>query len=281
MRPFPSISSLSLAIAVTAASLLGSVQAPASWSSASSFTGLSLAEAPAAHAQSSTFTDTFTGRPSGPTPYRPAGWDVAVHSRDLSTWQQPESMQAGHGADCAAHPASHMVSQYQDTVYQCNDHLMTAINASGYGAIYLAPNQLVDFGSGEATIRFDLSTLRTSTRDWVDIWITPFEDNVPAPLDEWLPDLSGPPRRAIHIRMDTFNGTTVFKGSVFRNFGETYIDSNWWTGYETFLSPSAIRRDTFELKLSQTGVKFGMPGYNNFRWFDQQFPALDWTRGVV
>lgn len=274
MRPLASISSFALAIGITATTLLGIGQ-PLSSTSSSAPGGV-----PLAHAQASTFQDTFTGRPSNPTPFRSANWDVLAHSRDVGTWQQPESMMGGHGNDCAAHPAEHLVSQYPDTVYQCNDHLMTAINASGYGAIYLTPNQLVDFSSGEATINFDLSTLRTSQRDWIDLWITPYEENMPAPLNTWLPDLTGLPKRGIHIQMSQFNGTTIFAGEVIRNFTETSLPGNWWTGYESFLTPSAVRRDTFQLKLSKSGLKFGMPGYN-FSWLDTQFPELDWSRGVV
>ena len=39
---------------------------------------------------------------------------------------------------------------------------MTSINASGYGVIYLTPDQMVDFSAGEAVVRFDMSTFRTS-----------------------------------------------------------------------------------------------------------------------
>ncbi|MGE3267426.1 MAG: hypothetical protein AB7P40_01670, partial [Chloroflexota bacterium] len=273
MRRLVSFSSYALAIGVVASTLFGFDSAV---SSTPSFTDPAVA-----HAQASTFTETFNGKPAGPTAYRPANWDVLVHSRDVQTWQQPESMQAGHGADCSAHPASHLVNSYQDTVFQCNDHMMTAINAGGYGAIYMTPNQLVDFSNGEATISFNMSTLRTSTRDWIDVWVTPYEDNVPAPLDNWLPDLTGLPKRAVHIRMDQFNGDTNFKADVVRNFNATEIAGNWWTGYESFLTPSAVRRDTFELKISKTSVKFGMPGYNNFRWIDSSTAPLDWSRGVV
>ncbi|MCC7367430.1 MAG: LamG domain-containing protein [Chloroflexi bacterium] len=271
MRPLASFTSLALAAGLTATALFGLGQQPA----ASLTAGGSVA-----HAQAAGFVETFTGRPAGPTAYRPAGWDVVTHSRDVSTWDQPESMLASHGADCSAHPAQHQVASYADTIFQCNDHLMTAMQAGGYGAIYLTPSQQIDFSGGEATLRFDLSTLRLSHRDWVDIWVTPFEDNVPAPLDNWLPDLTGLPKRAIHLRMDTSSGATIFRADVIRNFGETALPSNWWTGYESFLTPSGVRRDTFELKLSKTSLAFGMPGYT-FSWVDAQFPALDWTRGVV
>src|SRR5579883_3232515 len=132
---------------------------------------------------------------------------------------------------------------------------MTAINASGYGVIYLTPSHVVDFADGEAAIRFDLSTLRTSPRDWIDLWFSPYDAHLQLPLEDWLPDLNGPPRNAIHIKMESLHGTTPFKAFVYRNFREEDLGGNSQTGYESFLEPSALRRDTFELEISRTDRK--------------------------
>jgi hypothetical protein len=225
-----------------------------------------------------TFNATFDGAPPVVTPWRPSDWDVQVHSRD--TWQSLESMHAQHGADCAAPPASHPISQYEQAVFHCNGHVMTALNASGYGVIYLTPNYLADFSQGETVIRFDVSTLRTSQRDWIDLWVTPYADNLALPFEDQTVDLQGAPHNAVHIRMDQFNGDTVFKASVIRNFATESVDGNWWTGYETFLTPDAKRRDTFELRLSRTHIKFGMPAYD-FWWIDSRVADLGWSEGVV
>ena len=171
--------------------------------------GLSIALVPGAaplSAASGSFLETFDGSPGAPTPWRPATWDVTVHSRDVGTFATLESMHAGHGSDCSAPPAEHNISSYDDAVFVCRDHVMTAIKAGGYGLIYLTPNQLVDFGAGEAVVKFDVSTLRTSQRDWIDLWITPFNENLQFALDEFLPDGNGNPRNAIHLRMDNFGG---------------------------------------------------------------------------
>lgn len=226
------------------------------------------------------FLETFDGDPANPQPWNPANWDVTVHSRDGNTRYQLESMQAAHGQNCEAPPATHTISSYDDAVYNCKNHVMTAINASGYGVIYLTPNQMVDFSNGEAVVRIDVSTLRTSGRDWWDLWITPYEDNLQLPLPEWMPDLSGEPQRSIQIDMDNFNGNTPFKARISNNFQVTDIDGNWWTGYEEFLTPDPKRRDTYELRISRTHIKFGMPDYN-FWWIDTDIPPLDWTQGVV
>jgi len=228
-----------------------------------------------------TFVEGFNGSPASPQPWRPANWDVAVHSRDVNTWNSLEPMQAMHGSDCAGPPATHSISSYEDAVFLCRDHLMTSINASGYGLIYLTPNQQVDFSTGEAVISWDMSTMRMSGRDWIDLVITPFNDNLELPLEDWLPDLTGLPRNGIHIRMDLTNGNTMFRTSVIRNFQETEVSGqNMSVGYESFLKPDAARRDTFELRLSRTHIRFGMPAYN-FYWSDSPMPDLGWTQGIV
>jgi hypothetical protein len=226
------------------------------------------------------YTEAFDGKPDAPQPWKPADWDVVVHSRDVKTWKTLEPMDASHGHDCAGPPATHHIDSYDDAVFLCRDHVMTSLTAGGYGVIYLTPQRLLDFAEGESVLRFDMSTLRTSTRDWVDVWISPFEDNLSLPLETWLPDLNGPPRRGIHLRMDVVNGKTVFKVSVIRDFKVEAVKGNWTAGYDTVLTPDPARRDTFELRLSRTHVAFGMPAYNLW-WVDRDIEELDWGQGVV
>jgi hypothetical protein len=222
----------------------------------------------------------FDGAPATPTPFRPANWDIVTHSRNKGAWKAPEPMHGMHGSDCAGPPAQHEITEWDDTVFQCRNHMMTSIKAGGYGAIYLTPGQMVDFAGGEARISFDLSTMRTSTRDWVDLWITPFASNLVLPMEDWIADGQGLPREGVHVRMDTVNGNTVFKVRTIKNFAVQDIKGNWWKGYESVLKPDPARRDTFELRLSRTHVAFGMPAYNLW-WVDANIQPLDWTRGVV
>lgn len=227
-----------------------------------------------------TFLDSFDGEPEAPLPWEPIHWDVTVHARSREHFYELAEMDAAHGAHCEPPPTSHPITLYEDTVFQCRNHIMTAINEGGYGAIYLTPNQLVNFSDGEAVIRFDVSTERTSGRDWIDLWITPYDEQLQLPLPEWLPDLSGEPRRAIKIEMDSFEDNTIFKGEIIRDHQAEIIDGNTWTGYEAFLVPSAADRTTFELQLSETHIKFGIPAYD-FWWIDTDIAALGWNQGVV
>lgn len=226
--------------------------------------------------------------PSAPEPIGPDGTlDTLVHSRDNQTWAGLDPMAMDHGADCSPPPATHASGApmpYEQAVFLCgaagNQHLMTSINAGGYGVIYLTPGALLDFSDGEAVIRFNLSTLRTSLRDWVDIWVTPYEDNLTAPFNEGDVDLAGIPRRGVTLKMEQFNGGSVFRGIQMQNFAQTELASCWWCTIENTLTTSAARRDTFELRLSRTHVKFWMPDYG-ITWTDTDIAPLDWSQGVV
>jgi hypothetical protein len=261
----------------TVALTIGAILATAVLASAASTSSQPL------HADRAPYLQTFDGRPSSPHPWRHlTDWDVTVHSRDTATWHNLESMPAQHGHNCSAPPDRHDISSYDDAVFLCNDHLMTAISASGYGVIYLTPDRLVDFSAGEASIRFDLSTLRTSSRDWIDLWVSPYDEHLQLPLEDWLPDLNGPPRDAVHLRMDNFHGS-IFRGFVIRNFVATQTavtPGNAYLGYESVLTPSATTRTTFQLTISRTHLKFGIPALN-YWWVDADIADLGWSSGVV
>jgi hypothetical protein len=223
------------------------------------------------------YLQTFDGAPPVPTSFRPLNnFDVAVHVNDNSF----TPVNAGHGAGCEAPPAVHVVTRFEDAVYQCKDHLMTALWAHGYGVIYLTPNQLADFSGGETVIKLDVSTQRTSDRDWWDIWVTPYADHLELPLDAWLPDLNGEPRNAVHVRMDNFGTGTGFRGGVVRNFKVEDLPNAKIDPYESVLTTSASVRTGFEMHLTRTHVKFGIPSLNLW-WLDSDFADLGWTSGVV
>lgn len=256
------------------------------------------------------FLETFDGAPAIPQPFindpQSANWDIAVQSRDNETWgdNNLEQFEAHHGPDCSPPiDASgnlithHFDGKYSNTVFKCKDHVMTTISAGGYGVIYLTPNQIADWSNGEVVIKFDVTTLITSTRDWWDLWITPWEDNLQLPFDVGDVDLAGTPTRFVSI---TENNTSFrpFIGRANPNTPEDfpYLDGNtykWWVGYDSFMKPSPKQRTTFELRLSKTHIRFGIPagqvdeagqpinGGNAFWWFDKDIAPMEFTSGII
>lgn len=228
------------------------------------------------------FSDPFTeyGSPSSPTPWTPSGWDVDVHTRNNYQYSGIDATQAGHGVDCSAPPSTHPVTTDVAAVFVCKNHVMTAMNAGGYGVIYLVPDHMIDFSNGTTTLFYNVSTQRTSLRDWTDLWVTPFGDNLELPLESWLPDLQGPPKDAVHIKMDQFNDDTNFQVEVYRDFRAQQLNSQWWVTESSFLTTSATVRSTFELDISRTHIRFGMPAFHLW-WVDTSISDLGWSRGVV
>ncbi|MFN0146599.1 MAG: hypothetical protein ACKVT1_08820 [Dehalococcoidia bacterium] len=237
-------------------------------------------------------TATFTGAPLSPASMAgvPGGaalanFDVQVHSRDSNTWYQLENMNAQHGSDCSAPPATHSTNSYEGAVFQCKDHVMTAINASGYGLIYLTPNQMVDFAGG-GSVSFELSTERMSTRDWFDIWVSPYNDNVALPFDAGDVDLQGEPRNTIHIGINNAQSVPIVR--VIRNgsssvLNDVYNSPSWNANIVAGTNQSATRQP-FKLTLTPTHIRFERLASATGAavvFVDKDIPALNWTQGVV
>lgn len=223
------------------------------------------------------FSFNWAGKPAAPQPWTPAGWDVIVHSRDERTWQSMDPVPAQHGADCSAPPAYHMITGFADAVFVCNNHLMTAFLPGGYGEIEMAPDRLLDWSQGPGVVSWHQSTFRTSARDWTDINVTPFSDNLVLPAEVTV-DLSGEPRNGVQVAMSTALPTT-FAATVYRDFGAESVPG---TGavLERVLTPSATQRAHFQLEVSRSHIRFGLPDQNV--WFvDRDIAPLSFTSGVV
>src|SRR6266851_2597068 len=173
--------------------------------------GLALEPPLSAHAGApapAPFSFGWTEKPGSPMPWNPTNWDVIVHSRDQQTWSQLDPVQAQHGADCGAPPATHVVTSYEDAVFVCNQHMMTAINAAGYGEIIFTPDHLADWTNQPVVIDWQQSTLRTSARDWTDVTITPFLDNLVLPAHTASPTYTEPTSGS-DFRTRTYGGSTA------------------------------------------------------------------------
>lgn len=238
---------------------------------------------------STSFLETFDGSPTTPQPWHPSNWDIQVHSRDYSAWYNLEEMDAHHGPDCSSPldangnlVTHHESGNYADAVFKCKDHMMTSINAGGYGVIYLTPPAMADFSNGTATINFDITTWRSSSRDWWDVWITPYSENMTLPLQDFYPDLDGPPKDAVRFGM----GQGTICPEVFHNFQDTLGDQysngcQWWVKYDDKgIKQSPVVRTTFQIQISRTHLKVGIPSIN-FWWFDEDIPDLGFQAGIV
>ena len=236
-------------------------------------------------------------------------WSVVKHSRDQAFWRAIEGPFDAwhHPTTCDAPPLSHPVTSYDESVFLCRNHMMTAVNASGYGVTYLTPDRMVDIAQGPATVRFDVATLRNTKNDWIDLWITPYGDNLVAPLDESLRDvdLQGQPRFAIHVRMTADErGVSAFEGYMIVSHIAIPLPRLTTAGYESVLrgtlssnpalahlEQSATVRERFVLELSRTRLKFGMAPRSDangthagLTWIDTPIPdlvLLGFTRGVI
>lgn len=235
------------------------------------------------------WTETFDGAPASPQAWTSPDWDIQYHTRDAPYWVAPEGMAQQHGGDCSAPPMTHPASSWPGTVYQCNNHVMTALNASGYGVIYLTPNRLADWSSGPAIVQWDMSTERLSTRDWPDLVITPWEDNQAVPLISTLShgvDLQGPPRRAVHVGMDNGEGAPLL--GITRNGSNTVYGAGWNTPALNSGIPSSVNqaatRQTFRLTLTSTSARFERLASATAPavvFWDRTFTDIGYTSGVV
>ncbi|MCB0031977.1 MAG: hypothetical protein KDE28_28905 [Anaerolineales bacterium] len=224
------------------------------------------------------FRESFPGSPSAPAPWPETGWDFTIHSRDFSTWRRLDPMDAAFGPDCAPPPATHPINSYAEAVFHCDDQLVSAINATGFGAIYLTPAQLLDFSAG-GTLRWQMSTTRAAPADWVAIWLSPYEEHLQLPLLSWQSNLSGPPRRAIYLEMGVQENS--FTAQLFNDHLGLELPNAAYTPYDAILTPGRSELTTFELQLSPDHLRFGLPEYDLW-WIDTPLePALDWHEAVV
>lgn len=198
----------------------------------------------------------FSGPTPSPVPFNEIGWDVQIHSRDRETWLAPQPVDAHHGMDCGPHPGVHAVTRYEEMVFRCRDHLMTAIRADGYGVIVLTPDRMLDWSGGEAVLRFDVSTFRSSWRDWIKVWLSPFEAQLPVPAGAFVPDLNGPPAQALFLEM-TSRGNLCPR--VVRNFEIIALACDDWRDLSERVPSSATTRTTVELRVSRTSVRVSLP----------------------
>jgi len=235
---------------------------------------------------------TFDGAPTSPLAFTQGsfldGWDVQIHDRDMATNPgQVTSMNAQHGADCAAPPATHSTgASIGGAVFQCANHVMTAIDGEGYGVVYLTPPQMVDFAS-QGTVQFELSTQKLSSRDWWDVTVAPFLDSQALPLLSALSqgvDLQNPDKNSIVITTDNLTGSPnlkVVRNGAVTGYASSGIDP---TSGITPGTNQAATRQTYRLTITASHVRFerlASATATALVFVDTNIATLNWTQGVV
>jgi hypothetical protein len=201
-------------------------------------------------------------------------WHVHQNVTDYKRWRSGDAVHAQHASDCGPPPATHLANRWAEYVFVCRNHLMTARAAPSYGATYLMPKAQANWSRGRAIVAWDVSTLKMSQRDWIDVWITPFNDLLAVPIDSGGPTAyQGHPRNAIHVRNS--NDARSWTVTVIRDFREVRS--------RTFhvpagVKPSATERSAFEVRIRRNSVRFGMPIRN--RWITVR-AAVPFTKGVI
>lgn len=219
------------------------------------------------------FTEPFTGSPPAPASVYSslAGFDVTIDGAENGD-QGFEPQAAHHGADCAPYPATHTVSSFGDAIFQCRDHWMTtAEGGDGKYTIIVAtaPAQL-DF-SGGACASVDVSTFRASDRDWWELWLTPYADNLSEPHEDFLPAAQGEPKNAILVRLE---GGSQIQAKVVRNHASEQVAV---AQYRDFITPSANVRTPHEICLTRTGLTVKIGGVEAMT---ATFADLGWDKAI-
>jgi len=222
--------------------------------------------------------------PSAPAMWQPSNFDVQTHTRDMeNSGNAMDSFQADHGAACEAPPATHGISTWQQAVFVCHSHVMTAIKDSGYGEVVLTPDQLADWSAGPVTIGFSVSTQRTTSRDWITVDVTPFGEQLALPFDFGDVDLQGMPAHYIELNSDMCaNADTkwrIVREQSGNDFGATQGEAPCFTA-TTGIQPSAVTRTPFELVISQSGYVFRVAGGKTLLQGNWSKP-LTFSSGVV
>jgi hypothetical protein len=209
----------------------------------------------------------------------PPGWDMTIQAdRNEQVWDTDFSnapMPNCNGGNVFQEPET----AFEYSVYACPDHVIAKIHEEGYGYLLLTPPAIVDFSSGEAVIRWDQSTIKTSARDWLELWITPPADHILLAADRWG---NTRPKNALAFRMETqrgTGGTTVWRLSRYTDYQEEDIVRPF-NVLEDVIVPSDQTLSTYELRISRTHIKFGIPSAGLI-WIDQDIADLGWDTGVI
>jgi len=165
------------------------------------------------------FPDSSFGSPATPLALKQnpalAGWDLLVHemagnqraggygdTHGVPAFLGQHGTQCGvptSGADLSGfHAISSLYGENGDggMAFTCRDHLMLTNHCQPdcFGSTVLTLPMQLDWSQGPATFSFNMSTRHTADRDWMELFLTPFRDQLayPSSLSSYE-DNVGPP----------------------------------------------------------------------------------------
>lgn len=237
------------------------------------------------------FTATFDGAPPTPVAFVDQSWDVtysAVGHGELGNPPDVSGAIAQHGPDCSPPGVDgsvrHTAPTYADHIFQCANHVMT-YPPGVTSAIRLVPNQALDLTSGEGRVRFDVSTLSLSSRDWLSLFIQDWSVQEQKATDADIPSAQGNLRNALHIEQGSCGSFSSESGTwVIENYDPNRAKQACvppQSSVDAVLTRSAQTRTTFEVVINRNGhVKFWLPTLNHVLAEGDVAP-IPWDTGVV
>ena len=121
----------------------------------------------------------------------------------------------------------HHILRYEDMVYLCADHLMTAAYAQGAAKVSITPDHLLDLSSGSGVVEFSVSTYRTAGRDYWQIDLTPLATHLQLPEGDVVADANGKAVNGFNINTelndsmagprDVAGGVNVFRTMMMKD----------------------------------------------------------------
>lgn len=218
------------------------------------------------------------GMPSAPQTFYPAtGYDVAVtHSQaaslgyDYNGALQAADTHADHGPACDS-PATdtallstgtqHTVTTLADSVYVCHDHVMTALDDTGYAQASITPDAVADWSGGQTVaIQWRVSTYTASDRDWWDVSLVPFSQQFDFYGDPQGDQLSGLTRTGLFVQSCGAGASGQHSVCLtVMNNGASRTVANTGAAIESVLTPSRINRTLYEMDVSSGHVKIFLP----------------------
>ena len=128
-----------------------------------------------------------------------------------STWNGDENLLAQYWSPAFEGPlldsaGIHHILRYEDMVYVCADHLMTAAYAEGAAKVSITPDHLLDLSSGTGVVEFSVSTYRTAGRDYWQIDLTPLSTHLQLPEGDVVADANGKAVNGFNINTELDDG---------------------------------------------------------------------------